>query len=115
MNVPALVVMVCLIEIALHYFPWRKVLQGHELPRPIAYALGVTGMMVPFTAWLIQCDHQQIAFVLWMVIGGAGLAVVLCYGFDWVIDLVWRLRESDQREQMAINELKDMNDAKSER
>ncbi|PKN91080.1 MAG: hypothetical protein CVU44_20915 [Chloroflexi bacterium HGW-Chloroflexi-6] len=113
MNIPVLVVLVFFIEIALHYFRWKEVLQGRELPRVAAYALGVAGMMVPFTAWLIQEEHGAVAQVLWLVIFGAGAAVAITYLLDWVVDLIWKAREASQREKAALSGLKDVIDATS--
>jgi hypothetical protein len=114
MSLPVLIALVVFIESTLHYFPWRGVLQGHKLPRTVAYALGVAGMMIPFSIWLSENNQQETIKVLWMVILGAGLSVLLCYGIDWVVSLVWKLRESSQREKAVMDELKDTVDAKSE-
>jgi hypothetical protein len=112
MNVAVLVVLVVFIEIALHDFRWREVLLGRELPRPVAYALGVLGMMGPFTAWLLQKGETETALVLWLVIAAAGGSVLVCYAIDWVTNLLWIARESGQREQAALTGLKDAIDAK---
>jgi L-lactate permease len=107
------VALVVFIESTLHYFPWRKVLQGHELPRMVAYALGVMGMMVPFSIWLIENDQWETFKVLWDVILAAGLSVLICYAIDWVIELVWKLREAGQREKAAMTGFREIIDGKS--
>lgn len=99
MSVAVMIAWVVAVQLALHYFRWREALQGHELPRPVAYVLGVSGMMVPFTVWLLEQGYRDVAGVMWMVIVSAGLAVVvLGYGVDWIINLVWKVREARQRE-----------------
>ncbi len=113
MNIPALIALVMTIEVALHYFRWREALQGHELPRPVAYILGVAGMMVPFTFWLLENSQIETARVLWFVIVAAGMAVILSYGIDWVADLVWKLREARQREKAALSGIKEAIDGTS--
>jgi hypothetical protein len=115
MSVPVLVVLVVFIQIALHYFRWKEVLQGRELPRVVAYTLGVAGMMVPFTAWLIQEGSREVAQALWLVIVGAGAAVAISYALDWVVDLAWKVRESGQRENALLEGLKGIIDAKAKR
>lgn len=113
MNIPSLIALVVAIEIALHYFRWRETLQGRDLPRPIAYALGVAGMMVPFTFWLLENSLVDAARVLWLVIVAAGLAVVLSYGIDWVVELIWNVREARQREKEVLSGLKEAIDGES--
>lgn len=100
-----LVVVVVFIEMFLHYFPWRMVLHGRELPRLLAYGLGVLGLMGPFTAWLIDRSNQGIAIMLWVVLCAGGLAVGLLYLLDWVINQVWSKRESEQRERLLQEQL----------
>jgi hypothetical protein len=101
MDEPVLIAMVVVSEVALHYFRWREVLQGHELPRLMAYGLGSLGLMLPFTWWLALNNpaKAEIIRVLWMVMMAGGLSVVLCWGLDWIVDLMWRMKGSAQREQ----------------
>jgi hypothetical protein len=113
MTIPVLLVMVIFIEIAEHYFRWREILMGRDLPRVVAYVLGVAGMMVPFTFWLIQEGYIEAAWVLWFVIVSAGAAVGLAYLLDWVVKLVWERLEAGQREKAALTGLKDVIDGKS--
>ena len=103
-----LVVLVVFIEMFLHYFPWRLVLR-RDLPRLVAYMLGVLGMMGPFTAWLINHNDSQVATMLWLVLGAGGFAVASLYLLDWVIGQVWGKREAEQREQL----LQEQRDGKS--
>jgi hypothetical protein len=107
MNEPVLITLVVISEAALHYFRWRETLQGRELPRLLAYALGVLGLMLPFTWWLVlnQAGKEEIIRVLWVVIVAGGLSVLLCYGLDWIVDMLWDLRQTKQREKSAINGL----------
>jgi len=99
MNIVMLIALVVFIEALLHYFPWRLILSGKKLPRVAAYMLGVLGMMVPFTAWLIENGELIIVRTLWLVIISGGLSVMVAYGLDKVLDLIWRVREYDQREK----------------
>jgi hypothetical protein len=99
-----LVVVVVFVEMFLHYFPWRLIF-GKELPRLLAYGLGVLGLMVPFTVWLLEHGNNEIAIMLWMVLSAGGLAVGTLYLLDWVINLVWGKREAEQREQVLLEQL----------
>jgi hypothetical protein len=92
MNEGWLFITVVLAEALLHYIRWTEILMGRKLHQVIAYALGVLAMMVPFTFWLIGSEHysnETIAWVLWKTIVSGGVSVVLCYGFDAVVDLLW--------------------------
>lgn len=111
MPTPILIALVIFIEGFLHYFPWRLVLR-RDLPRPLAYALGTLAMMIPFTIWLIDQRQGDIAGMLWLVIGAGGASVMAWYGLDWVIDLVWSVREASQREKAALAGLWDALDVK---
>jgi hypothetical protein len=105
MSKGAMVVMVVFIEMFLHYFPWRLILRGRELPRLIAYGLGALGLMGPFTAWLIEHGNIEIAITLWMILPAGGLAVGLLYLLDWMINQVWGKQEAEQREAALTERL----------
>src|SRR3990172_4310009 len=79
MNIVTLIALVVFIEAFLHYCPWRLILGGKDLPRVIAYMLGVLGLMVPFTAWLIENGELIIVRTLWLVIISGGLSVMVAY------------------------------------
>lgn len=93
-----MVLVVVITEGLLHYFPWRKILKGKELPRVAAYALGVLGLMAPFTAWLLGIGLQEAAMTLWLAIVAGGTMVLSLYGLDHVVDLEWKVREGKERE-----------------
>lgn len=101
MTICVLVSIVVLAEFGLHYFPWKKLLMGRELPRVAAYTLGVLGLMLPFTAWLYE--HNEIAVIrtLWIVIVSGGLMVTALYGLDRYIELSFRNVEATEREDMV--------------
>lgn len=94
-----LIITVMLIEALMHYLPWRQLLKGRDLPRPAAYILGVLGLMVPFTVWLIRNDLFGVAISLWRVIVAGGLVVMALYGLDHYIHLAWRDLEATERER----------------
>ncbi len=106
MKVAALIAIVVLSEAFLHYFRWKQVLLGRELPRIAAYALGVLGMMLPFTMWLVEQRYEEVVRVLWIVIVAGGLSVVVCYGIDAIVDLMWDQMQSRQREQVLTDQLR---------
>lgn len=109
MNTFETVIVVMITEGLLHYFPWRKILKGKDLPRVAAYTLGVLGLMLPFTAWLLGTGQGETAVVLWLVIISGGVMVLALYGLDHVIDLEWKVREGEERE----TQLKEQVDGKS--
>ncbi len=104
-----LIFLVVFIEAFLHYFRWREILSGRELPRPLAYILGVMGLMIPFSGWLWQRNDLQTLIMLWLVIGAGGASVLMCYGVDAIIELYWGKRHAEQRER----QLKETKDAAS--
>jgi len=107
MNLVDLIVIVVLAEAFLHYFHWRLILGGKDLPRLAAYAFGVLGLMLPYTRWLWVQDMVltlEAIKVLWIVIISGGLSVLGCYGADAIVDLVWGKREAEAREQMLLEQ-----------
>ena len=94
------IVMVMMAEFGLHYFPWRVLLKGKELPRVVAYTLGTLAMMVPLTAWLWYRNETEVIGVLWTVIFTAGLMVLALYGLDRFLKLEMRDVESGEREAL---------------
>ena len=98
MNLWVLVALVMTTELGLHYFPWRILLRGRELPRLAAYTLGSLGMMVPFTAWLWQTGEYEVIKALWLVVCAAGLMVFALYGLDHYLDLIMKDIEATERE-----------------
>ncbi len=108
-----LIVIVILSEAFLHYFRWKQVLMGRDLPRVAAYVLGVLGLMLPYTAWLYGYGHIEAIKaieILWKDIIAGGLAVVLCYGIDVIVDLAWDLIQSREREKVLTEQLKELHE-----
>jgi hypothetical protein len=99
MNTRELIVIVALVELGLHYFPWRMLI-GRELPRLAAYTLGLLGMMGPFSVWLIDRNELEILQTMWVVIVSAGLMVFALYGMDHYLDVSTRATEAEERESM---------------
>lgn len=104
MNEWILLSLVMITEAFLHYFPWAKLLKGRELPHLMAYVLGVMGLMVPFTVWLIEQNESVIVTVLWKVIAGGGITVIVLYGLDRYIELEWRDMEASERERQNVQD-----------
>lgn len=100
MRVIDLVLLEIFIMAALHWFPWRLVLGGRELPKPAAYIAGTLGMMLPFTGWLEASGFAEAALVMWGAIFVAGGTVLACYGVDYVVHLAWSAREADQLQRV---------------
>jgi uncharacterized membrane protein len=81
MEIAIVAIVSVLIQVCLHWFPWRPAL-GKELPRVSAYILGVAGMMIPFSVLLVVWNEWMTLIGLWVVILASGLAVVLVYAID---------------------------------
>lgn len=99
MSIRDLVVIVALVELGLHYFPWRMLI-GKELPRLAAYTLGMLGMMVPFSVWLMDRNEMEIVQTLWIMIVAAGLMVFGLYGLDHYLDVSHRAHDAEELESM---------------
>jgi hypothetical protein len=99
MKLWTVIVIVVLTEGLLHYIPWRKALRGKELPRLVAYTLGLLGMMVPLTVWLLERNDMEIVQALWAVVMSAGVTVFALYGLDHYLDLIMKDIEASEREQ----------------
>lgn len=103
MSMIGLLILLCvcaaLAELVLHWFPWEMLIGG-MLPRPLAYVFGVCGFAIPLTVFYAFVEQAGAILVvaLWSMIGSAGLAVLLAYGVDWVMDKVRTV--SEQREVM---------------
>jgi hypothetical protein len=106
MSIRDLIVIVVAVEFGLHYFNWRMLL-GKKLPRLGAYTLGLLGMMVPLSAWLIDRNEIEIFQTLWAVICAAGLTVFALYGLDHYLEMQKQNVEADQREQAMSAIIKD--------
>lgn len=100
MKLWVVIVMVMMAEFGLHYFPWKMLLRGKELPRLAAYTLGLLGMMGPLTAWLWDRNEMEVIQVLWIVIVFAGLMVFALYGLDHYLDLI--MRDIEATEERAL-------------
>jgi hypothetical protein len=95
-----LVILTMALELGLHYYPWRMLLKGRNLPRVVAYVLGVCGLMVPFSLWLWIDGEADIIPILWLFIISGGLTVLGLYGHDRLLDLEMGDVEAAQRERL---------------
>lgn len=102
-NVAVLIVIVMLSEASLHYFPWKMLLRGKELPRVAAYILGILGLMCPFTAWLWVKEEMEVIRILWMVIASGGFTVIILYGLDRYLRL--EMRDIEAEEERSLRQL----------
>jgi len=101
---------VSLAEALLHFVCKQEYLLGRKLHPVIAYTLGVLAMMVPFTLWLIGLEHVDkhvVAWALWKTILAAGLSVLGSYGFEAVIDLIWKDRQKAQENALLRKQVDD--------
>lgn len=112
MSVRDLIFIVVVIELLLHYLPWRLWI-GTDLPRLVAYVLGLLGMVVPLSLWLIDHDEIVMLKTLWLVVLSAGGAVFMAYGVDRVIQNERENFEARRREQVMAAALKDKGDVKT--
>jgi hypothetical protein len=100
MELLTLIILVMLVEALLHYFPWRMLLKGKELPRLMAYTFGLLGMMVPLSVWLWRTGEVLVLQTLWVVIVSAGLAVFALYGLDHYLDVA--MQNTEVKEQVKL-------------
>lgn len=95
---------VFLAEALLHYIRWVEVLMGRKLHPTLAYIIGVLGLMVPFTFWLVEMprDHMVIAVVLWKTIVSGGASVLICYGVDALVDDKWKSKHKIEQLELQV-------------
>lgn len=112
MSTRDLIFIVVVIELLLHYLPWRLWI-GMDLPRLVAYVLGLLGMMVPLSLWLM--DHGEIVILetLWCVVFAAGGAVFMAYGADHVLMRERESADGKQLQNVMTKSLKDKGDGKT--
>ena len=74
------------------------------MPHPIRiilnYVTGTIGMLAPFIWWLHERGDTEIIFKLVWFVVAAGLAPVLSYANDAVIEIKNRANEAEEREQL---------------
>lgn len=73
-------IMTCLIELVLHYLPWRMLL-GRDLGRVASYSLGVLGLIAPWSVLAWPWSSQAV-IALWSAVIAGGLAVAGAYTLD---------------------------------
>lgn len=100
-----LVVLTMGAELGLHYFPWRLLLKGKDLPRVVAYILGICGLMIPFSLWLWTDGKTEIIAALWLFIIAGGLTVLGLYGLDRLLNLEMQNVEAEQRERLLMEQI----------
>lgn len=112
LEVAVMAVIVALVELVLHWFPWRLALR-RDLSRVAAYVLGVLGLFSPLSILLLlwaygdlNCSPgealQRALIALWSSVFAGGLAVLAAYGLDRVAD-----RMTLATEQSEVLELRD--------
>jgi hypothetical protein len=69
-------------------------------PRLVAYTLGVIGIALPFTVFLVWRGAWVEAAALWAAIVSGGVATGLCYGFDLWIETRRELHDAREREAL---------------
>jgi hypothetical protein len=109
MSIRDLIVIVVTVEFGLHYFPWHMLIGG-RLPRLAAYVLGLLGMMVPLSAWLMDKGETDVMQTLWIVNASAGLTVFALYGLDRYLKLERRDVEAEEREALMKRMIKEVLD-----
>lgn len=91
-----------LVQCVLHWFPWRLA-SGQDLPRTRAYALGVLGIVLPYSGLLLLWIGEQSCGVLpaligiWVIVAASGGAVNLAYWLDQTFNQV---RLADELEEI---------------
>lgn|SRR5574341_829093 len=94
-----------LIELMLHWLPWRLLLQ-RDLPRTIAYVLGVLGLLGPLSWLFYTWEYLQALEALWVVVITGGLAVHFGYGVDLLGVELARRKEAEERERALAERIK---------
>lgn len=84
-----------------HWFPWRKIWRGGLHPLG-AYAFGVLCIVAVPLAVFVARGAEFEARLLLASAAAAGLATLVAYGIDALIELRHRLRDEKERADAAI-------------
>jgi len=96
-----------LIILVEHWFPWRKVLSGKNLPPRIwAYTLGSLAVAVPVSV-VFWCDGSISELrTLWMILVVAGVTTLFAYAMDWLLHTHQRKRELQEHFDKLVEQEK---------
>src|SRR5689334_5648918 len=86
-----------LLQWVLHWFPWRMLLR-RDLPRLLAYILGMLGIILPVSGLFIYQQAWNSLIALWAVVIASGVATVKAYGLDWLLNRITLSYESQELE-----------------
>jgi hypothetical protein len=81
--------------IAKHFFPGPDPGREWGFPRIVAYTVGVLGISLPVTVYLLENGMAWGALALWTSILSAGVSTVACYAAD-----NWRAMRQSLRETL---------------
>lgn len=101
------IVIVVLLIVVEHWFPWRKSpwLRGKNVPpRLVSYVLGVLALAAPLTGLFLTEGNSQAVWALWWVILAGGATTFLVYAVDWLFDLLIKKSEAEEREAKLLEE-----------
>jgi len=89
-----------------HWFPWNliPIVKGKDLPRLAAYVLGVLALAGPLTGLFLSQGNSQAVWEMWVVISAAGGATFLAWFVDWVLILIAKKTEAEERELALIED-----------
>jgi hypothetical protein len=99
-DVSVMAIIVALVLVVEHYFPWQLVLRGGDLPRPVAYMLGVAAMVVPVLVLLAGWGMWRAVWAVITAVVVGGTTVLICYLIDWILRARIRLQEQSEREHL---------------
>jgi len=91
-----------LLQAVSHYFPWRRLLNGRDLPRPAAYIVGTLNLALPLAILLAILNDWVALIALGAVILSSGGTVLTLYGFDGVL-AQHELKELNQKLEETLN------------
>ena len=85
-----------LIELILHWFPWRLWLR-RDLSKVAAYIIGVLGLAGPLSWLYLRQGEVRAILELWVVLTIGGIAVLMAYTLDGLALRLTQLREAKER------------------
>ena len=93
-----------MIEGLLHYVRYHFIPKMHPV---LCYTLGVLGLMLPYSAWMLMQGAAHQVIVLWSVILSGGAAVAISYFADWLHKKILDGQDALERESEVYSDLRE--------
>lgn len=88
-------------QIAAHWAPLARII-GRPLPKPIAYVIGVLGILLPYSVYMGV--FQGVWWEVWYFVLASGIATILAYVVDYMLHLHARAKDAEELESYVAKD-----------